>query len=71
MAAILKNKLNSVSQYSLIVENSQTQARVEFIFPHGSFLTTREVPHNTGGSIFVTTVHAPVITIGIELVFRK
>lgn len=52
VAAILESKLNSVSQDSLIMKNSHTQTEVEFIFLHGSFLTTREVPNNTRGSIF-------------------
>ena len=57
MAAILETKLfklNSVSQDSLFVENSHTQTGVEFSFLHACFffLTTREVPHNTSGSIF-------------------
>ena len=47
VAAILQSKLNSILQHSLIVENSHTQTEVEFIFLHGSFLTTREVPNNT------------------------
>ena len=37
VAAILDSKLNSVSQDSLIVENSQTQTGDEFILLHGSF----------------------------------
>ena len=60
MAAILESKLNSnsVPQDSLIVENSHTQTGVEFIFLHGSFLTTREVPNNTGGIHFLYCLYS-------------